>query len=158
MIKYVIFLSLLLSPGCAYFRPSFISEESWEVAERANNEKIEGVDGPTGGHFNSDGEWIPDNPSIPLTYRIPDIGAGLIFDARDYSVSPSLQIELVEFHTPIPYFTVLKLDFGVAYQRAYIYLGNLWTNIFEISTGGWAGWNFEEKDWSAGIGFTIIRF
>jgi len=134
--------------GCANFRPGFISEESY---------KVDGVDEPLGGHFEGE-EWMPDNPNIGLTYKIPDISAGFIFDANGYKVTPVVQVELLEFNLPIPYLGTWKLDAGVGYQRTYGYVGPLLTNIFEISVGGFVGWNWEEEDLSYGVGFTIIKF
>lgn len=155
-------LALLAIPlvfsGCNVLKPGFIREDSYEVKSREDNTQVEGVDGPTGGHFDENGNWIPDNPDIPMTYKIPDIGAGFIFDVRSLDVSPSIQVELLEIDTHIPYIRTLKVDAGVAYQRAYIYVGKLWTSIFEISTGGFVGWNWEDNDISFGAGFTLIRF
>lgn len=158
LVHLAILTTLLFSSGCNAFRPGFVRETSYEVEERPDNALVDGVSGPTGGHFDDEGNWIPDNEDIPLTYKIPDIGAGFIFDVRDYSVSPSLQIEILEIDSHIPYLRTLKLDGGVAYQRGYVYIGKLWTSIFEISTGGFVGWNWEDKDLTYGIGATIIRF
>lgn len=120
------------------------------------------------GTFDADGNYIPENPDIAWTYQIPDISAGFIFDINsslDHEklkhvefISPSIQVELFEFDTPIPYVKTLKVDFGVAYQRAYLYVGKLWTNIFEISTGVYGGWDFETREPTYGVGFTVIKF
>ena len=127
---------LLVSPGCSSFRPGFISEDSFKVENKKPEDKLLDGVGPLGGHFDGEGNWIPDNPEIAWTYKIPDIGAGIIFDIKSLDITPSLQIELLEVDTHIPYLRTLKLDFGVGYQRAYLYVGKLWTNIFEITTGG----------------------
>lgn len=156
--KYLVLFAVLLFSGCGVFQPGFVRDDAIVFEGRADNSVVNGVDGPTGGHFNEDGEWVPDNQEIPLTYKIPDVGAGFIFDAASLDVSPSIQIELLEINTHVPYLGTLKLDGGVAYQRAYVYVGKLWTNIFEITTGGFVGWNFEDKELSYGIGATIIRF
>ncbi len=155
----LILLSFLLlsSPGCAEFRPSWISEESYEVSD--NEITDEDFDGPRNGHFDDEGNWIPDEPTIAWTYKIPDLSSGALFDAATLDVTPSLQIELLEFDIPfLPYLRTWKLDFGVGYQRTYGYFGPLITSIFEISVGGFIGWNWEEEDLSYGIGFTIIKF
>lgn len=151
-------MALLLLSGCSVFRPGFMREDAIAVEANPTNDKVEGVDGPTGGHFDTEGNWVPDNEEIPATYKIPDIGAGFIFDIHSLDVSPSLQIELLEVDTHVPYLRTLKLDGGVAYQRGYVYLGKLWTNIFEVSTGAFVGWNWEDNDLSYGVGATIIRF
>lgn len=151
-------LFVILLSGCGIVSPGFIREDAQSVEARTDNSSVVGVDGPTGGHFNEDGEWVPDNADIPMTYKIPDIGAGFIFDVNSLDVSPSLQVEILEINTQLDYVGTLKLDAGVAYQRAFVYLGKLWTNIFEISTGIFVGWNFEDKDLSYGVGATIIRF
>jgi hypothetical protein len=157
--RLILALLVILSlSGCGAFRPGFVREDAAVVEGRADNTVVTGVDGPTGGHFNEDGEWVPDNPDIPMTYKIPDIGCGFIWDIRAMKVSPSIQLELLEIDSHIPYIGTLKIDGGVAYQRTYLYIGKLWTNIFEITTGGWAGWDFENNCISYGIGFTIIRF
>ncbi len=101
---------------------------------------------------------MPDNPDIERTYQFPDISSGFIWDMASMDVSPSLQVELFEWNTKIDRLGRLKLDFGVAYQRAYVYFGKLWTSIFEISTGIWAGWNFDDMQFAYGIGFTVIKF
>lgn len=149
---------LLGSTGCSVFKPGFIREDSYEVKPSDNNAVVEGIDGPTGGHFDEDGNWIPDNPDIPMTYKIPDIGAGFIFDVRSLDVTPSIQVEILEIDTHIPYVNTLKVDAGVGYQRVFAYVGKLWTSIFEISTGLFAGWNWDDNDVSYGVGCTIIRF
>jgi len=158
--KKLIALLLLLClslPGCAEFRPSWISEESY----RAPNSEIteDDFDGPRNGHFNDEGEWIPDEPTIAWTYKIPDIGVGYLFDAATLDTTPSIQVELLEFDIPfLPILRTWKLDAGVGYQRTYGYFGPLITSIFEISVGGFIGWNWEEEDLSYGVGFTIIKF
>lgn len=154
----VLLAILLVFSGCNVLKPGFIREDSYEVKGRDDNAQVEGIEGPTGGHFDEDGSWIPDNPDIPMTYKIPDIGAGFIFDVKSLDVSPSIQVELLEIDTHIPYLQTLKLDVGVAYQRAYVYVGKLWTSIFEISTGGFVGWNWDDNSLSYGVGFTLIRF
>ena len=143
--------------GCNSFNFGWVREDTRTVEEN-EAESIPNLDGPSGGHFDEEGNWIPDDSSIAATYKIPDISAGFIFDAATLDVSPSLQIELVEFDTGVPYLGTLKLDAGVAYQRAFLYVGKLWTNIFEISTGGFVGWNWEDNELSYGIGLAIIKF
>jgi len=140
--------TLILTPGCRDFKPGWVSEDSYSV---------EGIDDPLGGHFDGE-EWVPDNPDIEMTYKIPDIGTGFVVDVKDWTVSPSLQVELLEFNSFIPYLGLIKVDLGVAYQRAFVYVGKLWTSIFEISTGGFVGWNFDDEEPCYGIAFTVIHF
>lgn len=154
----VIPILILLLTGCGLIRPGFVREDAIVFEGRSDNEVVDGIDGPTGGHFDEEGNWIPDNEEIPATYKIPDIGAGFIFDANTLDVSPSLQIEILELDTAIPYVGTLKFDGGVAYQRAFLYVGKLFTNIFEISAGGFVGWNWKDNELSYGIGITVIRF
>lgn len=154
-----LFASLLLATvlsGCNA-KPSWLRQVERSGADVAYvpSSLFDGKD--LGGAFEGD-EWVPDDPTIATTYKIPDIGAGFIFDLSTYDLSPSLQIELVEFDVPLPYLSNIKVDFGVAYQRAYVYVGKRITSIFEISAGFYAGWNFEEKRPSWGIAGTIIRF
>lgn len=149
---------ILTISGCGIFQPGWVREDSYKVEPRHDNAKVNGVDGPTGGHFDEDGNWIPYNSDIPMTYKIPDISAGFIFDANSLDVSPSLQVELLEINTQLSYVGRIKLDGGVAYQRAYVYAGKLWTSIFEISTGIFVGWNWEDNEISYGAGVSIIRF
>lgn len=152
-------LSLLLLTGCAEFRPSWVSDNTWLVEEDKPEITDEDFDGPLNGHFDEDGNWIPDDPTIEWTYQIPDISAGFIFDVHSLTPTPSLQIEIVEFDIPgLPYLRTWKFDAGVAYQRAYGYLGPRITSIFEISVGGWLGWNWEDNEIAYGVGFTIIKF
>ena len=151
-------VALLLS-GCAQFRPGWISENSFdvEIAEGTINEGD--FDGPLGGHFNDEGEWIPDDATIGWTYRIPDISAGFIFDIPKLEAIPSIQVEIIEFDIPfIRYFKTWKVDFGVAYQRVYGYIGPRITSIFEISIGGFCGWTWKDEELAYGLGFTIIKF
>lgn len=161
-LEIVLLILLLLSTGCAEFRPGFVNDNTWQVEEEfpedINPEDIP-LDGPTNGHFDEEGNWIPDDPTIAWTYAIPDISAGFIFDAHSLDATPSLQIELLEFDIPgLSYLRTWKLDAGVGYQRAYGYLGPRITSIFEISVGGWVGWNWEDNEIAYGVGFTIIKF
>lgn len=162
MRSLLLVIVLALFSGCSVIRPSWIDENSYVVdsAEQPDgDDSILGEDiGPLGGHFDDDGKWIPDDPDIEMTYKIPDISSGFMFDIATLSVSPTVQIELFEIDTHIPYLRRIKLDAGVAYQRGFIYVGKLWTSIFEISTGGFFGWNWEENKPSYGISFTIFRF
>lgn len=166
--KHLVYLLifLILTPGCAYFKFGWQRGDKQPAPEGGQN--IEGLDGPSNGHFNDDGEWVPDDPTIAATYQIPDISSGFIIDIgsalsdeerrRGEFLSPSLQIELIEFDTQIPYVRTLKVDLGAAYQRPFIYLGKKWTSIFEVSTGVFAGWNFDTNELSYGVGATIIKF
>lgn len=147
-------LGILLSilTGCSIFRPGFVREDSLDIAPETSEM------GPfLGGQFEGE-EWVPNNEEIALTYKVPDISGGILFDANSLKVSPCLQIELFEFDTNIPYVRTLKVDWGVAYQRTYFYLGKLWTSVFEISTGIVAGWDLEERQPFFGVAGTIIRF
>lgn len=154
-IKIIILLSLILS-GCGSVRLGWIDENSYET-EQSDSILPDDI-GPLGGHFDEDDKWIPDDEDIVLTYKIPDISAGFIFDARTLEVSPSISIELFEFDTHIPYVRRLKFDAGVAHQRTFGYVGKLWTSIFEISTGAFIGWNWKEQELSYGAALLIIKF
>lgn len=162
MNKIAALFLLLVMTGCAQFRPSWLDENSFGAGdtETGMNGDITGndFDGPLNGHFNEDGLWVPDDPKIERTYKLPDIGAGFVFDANSLSVSPSLQVELVEFDTPIPFLETIKVDAGVAYQQTYLYVGPLLTDLFEISAGIYGGWNWEESEPAFGVGFTLLRF
>lgn len=147
LLCFILCVTPILS-GCANFNPGWISEESYAV---------EGVEAPLGGHFEGE-EWVPDNPDIAMTYKIPDISSGFLFDVRELKLTPTIQIELLEFDAPWKYFSTFKMDAGVGYQRAYGYLGVLLTSIFEISVGVSAGWNWETNDYFYGPSFTIIKF
>lgn len=149
-------VALLLLSGCQHFRPGFISENYWEVGE--HEDSILREEGDLPGRFDDEGNYIPENPDVEMTYKIPDIGAGFLFDFNTMDLTPSLQIELIEFDSFIPYVGTLKIDAGVAYQRSFIYIGKLWTSIFEISTGGFFGWNWEDGKFSYGVDLTIIKF
>lgn len=143
--------------GCAQVQPSFLREKV--VQADPGEITPEDFEGPLGGHFNKDGRWVPDDKTIEWTYKIPDISAGFIFDAHTVELTPSIQIEILEFHIPqLPRFNTWKFDFGVAHQRAYFYLGPRITSIFETSIGVFGGWNFKEKNVTFGVGFSIIRF
>ena len=151
-------LLLLILSGCGAFRPGFISDESWD-AENDGTITPDDFDGPLNGHFDDEGNWVPDDATITWTYCIPDISAGFLFDINSSDLTPGLQIELLEFDLPITkYLRTWKLDGGAAYQRAYIYLGPRITSIFEISVGGFIGWNFDDNQASYGVAATIIKF
>lgn len=151
---------LLLSSACSSFRPGWIGDESWVI------EANEGENLP--GRFDSEGNYIPDNADVAMTYKIPDISAGFLFDVEPFRRSdknkyselalPAIQVELFEFDSRIPYLGTMKIDAGVSYKRTYIYMGKLWTNIFEISTGIFAGWNYDTGRPTYGFSFTIIKF
>jgi hypothetical protein len=153
-----LFILLICITGCNTFKFGWISEQSEVVEAREDNDSVDGVEGPTGGHFDDEGNWIPDNPEIETTYKIPDISSGFIVDLSTFDVSPSIQVEILELDTHIPYVGTVKLDAGIAYQRTYIYIGKLWTSVFEISTGIWGGWNWEDNIPAYGVSITIIRF
>ena len=154
-------LSILLLTGCSSFRPSWVNDNSWAVDPDTDRPEItdEDFDGPLNGHFDEEGNWIPDDATIGWTYQIPDISAGFVFDVHSLDATPSLQIEIVEFDIPgLRWFRTWKFDAGVAYQRVYGYVGPRLTSIFEISVGGWVGWNWEDNALAYGVGFTIIKF
>ena len=160
-IPTILFVILLFLSGCNSVRPSWIEENSYasEPAPVTSENSLsiyDGNVGPLGGHFTEEGEWVPDDETIPATYKIPDISAGFLFDIRTLEVSPSIQLELFEFR--VPYVGRIKLDAGVAHNKSFLYIGKLWTSIFEISTGVWGGYNWQEGHEAYGISFTIIRF
>jgi len=177
--KLSLVLLLVFLSGCESFRPSWIDENYWKVEDYTPRENIpdglditeEDFDGPLGGHFDPDtGEWIPDDKTIEATYKIPDISAGFLVDfapladsGDDLSITPSLQVEVVEFDLPIDsgllaYIRTWKFDIGVGYQRTYGYLGVKLTSIFEISVGPWVGWDWDESRIAFGVGVGIIKF
>ena len=159
--------TLILTTGCNAPTFGWVREDSVKV-EEGLGEDIEGIDGPTNGHFDEEGNWIPNNPDIAATYKIPDISAGFLFDIApavrrekrwwDGMALPAIQIELFEWNTGVDYINTIKFDFGVGYKRVYLYGGKLWTNIFEISTGAFVGWDWGSNDLSYGLGATIIKF
>lgn len=156
--RLLLAISLLFFCSCAHFRPGWVSENSFQTNEQGDITE-EDFDGPLGGRFDEQGRWIPDDQTIEWTYRIPDISAGFIFDANSLEVTPSIQIEIVEFDVPfLPILRTWKLDAGVGYQRTYGYIGPRITSIFEISVGGFVGWNWKDQELSYGFGFTIIKF
>lgn len=160
VILFLVSLFILIQTGCGVIKPSWLREENASVVAQENEDTIPGVDGPVGGHFEGD-EWVPNKPEIAVTYKMPDLGASFIVDfadIKDVKVMPALHVELFEIDSHIPYLGVVKLDAGVSYMRTFLYVGKLWTNIFEISTGIYGGWNFENKEPSFGIAATIIRF
>ena len=150
-------LSLSLMTGCSAFTLGFQSDTT-EVVEEDEGEVIDGVDGPTAGHFDDEGNWIPDDPTIAMTYRIPDISSGFLFDARRLKVTPTISVELFEFKAPWKYLSNYKVDLGVGYQRVFGYLGIRLTSIFEISVGAVGGWDWDTNDYFYGPAFTIIKF
>lgn len=154
----LIFLLSLFLQGCSVIKPGWIKESQEIVEEQESDDTIEGVEGPTGGHFNEDGEWVPNNPEIEITYKIPDISTGFLLELPSLQVTPTLSVELFEFDTHIPYVERIKFDVGVGHQRTFLYVGKLWTSIFEISTGGFVGWNWEDEEITYGVSLTIIKF
>jgi hypothetical protein len=142
--------------GCGILRPGWVREDSYDIDDSKITTKD--FDGPLGGHFDSDGNWVPNKTEIVTSYKLPDISAGFLLDVKQWVVTPTIQIELLEVDTHIPYVRTLKFDFGVGYQRAYGYVGKLLTNIFEISIGAVFGWNFEDREFFYGPAFTIIKF
>lgn len=157
--KNILVAAMLLLSGCSVLQPSFINENA--LAAKDSGERIKGIDGPVNGHFNDDGEWIPDDPLVASTYKFPDVSAGFIVDVGDLHevvVAPSLQIEILEIDTHMSFLGTLKADLGVSFMRGYIYVGKLFTSILEISAGFFIGWDFEDKEPAYGIAATIIRF
>lgn len=162
MRKFLIILLCALLAGCAEFRPSWIHENSFVQDKDEVEITPDDFDGPLGGHFDAEGNWVPDDPTIEWTYKIPDISAGFLFDVSNFDeleITPVLQIELFEFDIPyVPYLRTWKLDCGIGYMRAYGYLGPRITSIFEISIGVTGGWNFENESWFIGPTTTLIKF
>jgi len=113
------------------------------------------ADEKTTGHFDPDGSWHPEDPTVENTYQMPDISAGFLFDLKEYGIYPSLSVELLDMRR-------IKIDSGVAVQRIYLYGGYRWTSIFELSTGLWAGiYIIEDKGgvgFNYGIAMTIMKF
>ena len=150
--------------GCNTFKMSWVDENSRKVPKKS--ESILPFDmGPLGGHFDDKGIWHPDDPTIEATYKIPDLSSGLLFDTKSFQVTPTIQVEILEYDAPWKkskqfwrYLSVFKLDVGAGYQRAFGYLGIRITSIFEVSVGVAVGWNFEEKDYFVGPALTIIKF
>lgn len=149
-------LAMPLLCGCGVIKPGWVNENYFDTPDSKITK--DDFDGPLGGHFDKEGNWVPDKPEIAMTYKLPDISSGAIYDIPARKVSPAIQIELFEIDTHVPYLRTLKLDAGVAYQRGYLYVGKLLTNIFEVSIGAWCGWNFEDRKLAYGVGLTIIRF
>jgi len=163
-------LSLIFMTGCGGVQLGWAPESDIVMEDDGRDELIEGIDGPLGGEFDAEGNWIPDDPTIEATYRIPDISAGFMFDARTLETTPTIQIELFEFGLPwkdntswkstfpFKYLSTWKVDAGVGYQRLFGYVGVRLTSIFEISVGAVGGWNWDTNDYFYGPAFTVIKF
>jgi len=158
---FLIALVLITLPACGIIKPSWLREKERTVVQKNTKPgeiTPEDFNGPLGGTFDAAGRWVPHKQAIEWTYRLPDISAGMLGDIRARTISPSLSIELVEVDTHIPYVGTIKCDFGVGNNLGYVYVGKLFTSIFEISAGGWVGWHVKNEKVSYGVGLTIIKF
>lgn len=110
-----------------------------------------------GGHYNEEGEWIPDNKTIARTYKIPDLSAGFMYDTK--RLRPCLAVELFDKRT-------CAMDIVGAEDFIGLSISKRWTSIFEIKTGIGAGWDFErgwdhddgEAGWNFFVHVLIIKF
>lgn len=97
-------------------------------------------------------------PEVEATYAFPDVHAGLnvVLGSEDTRITPTLGIEIAEFKVPGLRWFNIQAQGGA--QLLDVYVGKRFTSIFEITAGGWFGYDFEEKDQTWGVGFTLTKF
>lgn len=115
-----------------------------------------GEEDPENPGFDKDGNKIPPQ-EVLATYQFPDIHAGLhAVMGKGPRITPTVSVEL--FEVKIPYARWFSVQASAGDQLVDVYLGKRLTSIFEVTVGPFYGWDFEERDWTWGVGGTIIKF
>ena len=109
------------------------------------------------GEVDEDGVYQPETPEVDAILGFPDVHAGLMVVVQPKSrITPTVQIEALEFK--VPYARWFSVQAGAGAQLAEVYMGKRLVSVFEITAGGWVGWDFDEDDVAWGVGGTLIKF
>jgi len=105
--------------------------------------------------YDEDGNLIV-APEVVRTYKIPEMHSGLLWDLDQNMVRAALEVELCEIRIP----KARWLGVGVvgAEQFLGVHVSKCWTSVFEIETGLFAGWDFDENEVTWGLAGLIIKF
>lgn len=152
-------VSFLLIASCRFLDFGGHDEKAFEFRlgwDRGVN--IPGKPDPNspGGHYDKDGNYVPDNPDVVATYTFPEIVAGIYGTLKDPRFTPGVGFEL--FEVKVPYARWFSGQVFAGNQLAGAYLGKRWTSIVELTTGVFFARDFEDDDWTYGIGATITKF
>jgi len=149
-------LAFLLLASCKFLDFGGDDKQSFEFRFFWDRAPAIGAEDPENPGFDKDGNKIP-SPEVYATYYMPDICTGLNVVVQPKGrITPVLGVELAEFK--LPYLRWFSVQVQGGAQLVDVYVGKRLTSIFEVTIGGWYGWDFEERDWSWGVGGTLLRF
>lgn len=159
LVKVVSLLCLaLLCSGCAALDFGGDKGKAWQFKSGWNPGGIKiGKEDPNNLGFDTDGNLIPENTEILMTYQFPDVSAGYgVLVQPESRTTPTIGIELAEFKTPyLRWFVVQGM---VGDDLAAVYLGKRFTSIYEITGGIFYGRDQRSNEETWGVAFTLLKF
>lgn len=105
--------------------------------------------------FEEDGQVHTKDPRAERTFKFPPLKAGFIFDVNHKAILPHIGIQIVDWDM---FGETFNTNFGVSWMRTFVDFSWEIVPIMKIGPSIWAGYNVEENDWAAGIGFNILKF
>lgn len=109
------------------------------------------------GEVDESGVYQPETPEVEALLSFPDIHAGMVVLVQPKArITPTVHVEAFEFK--VPYLRWFSVQAGAGAQLMDVYLGKRLLSVFEVTVGGFVGWDFDTDAWCWGVGGTLIRF
>ncbi len=105
--------------------------------------------------FDEDDHVHTETGEAERTFAFPKVKVGFVADFINFDVVPYTTLEAVDWTI---FGELFSINAGLASSRAIITLNYALIPILDIGPIVFGGWNLKEKEWSAGAGFSILKF
>jgi hypothetical protein len=105
--------------------------------------------------IDDDGKVHTDDGKAERTFSFPALKTGFILDMRAPNLLPFISMELAATEILGESFAI---DIGGTAGLAFVSLNYELVPIMKLGPTVWGGWNVPEKEYTFGVGFTIIKF
>ncbi len=148
----------LILTGCSILRALDFGgdpQKAWEF--RFGWEKGIEKSSAKPGQVDAEGVYQPETPEVEAILSFPDVHAGMMVLVQPKGrITPTVHVEAFEFK--VPYLRWFSMQAGAGAQLVDVYIGKRLVSVFEVTFGGFVGWDFDVDAWTWGIGGTLIRF
>ncbi len=106
-------------------------------------------------HFDPNGQVHTQDGIAERTFSFPPLKIGFIFDLHSVGLFPYGAIQVVDWWMFNQEFSV---NAGLSWERAIVDYHWSIVPLLDFGPSIWAGWDFQNESFSAGLGVTILKF